>query len=308
MGRPRKHSAADIASAVAATDTLSAAAKLLGTSPGNLSNRLKGEPSSLGAHPARLELQVEDGIVLVGSDAHVWPGPLTTAMRAFIYFCAELSPKAVIINGDLFDGATVSRFPSIGWETKPTLADEIHACQAVCAEIEAVSGGARRIWTLGNHDLRFETRLASTAPEFRGVEGIHLKDHFPEWESCWSTWINPGAGNSPLVIKHRFKGGQNATLNNTLYAGMSVATGHLHSLRVTPFSDYWGTRYGIDTGTLARPYSEQFVHYTEDNPVNWRAGFAVFTFRGGRMLMPELVQVWDEAGGIVQFRGELIEV
>ena len=260
-------------------------------------------------HPGRLEHRIEDGCILVGSDAHIWPGDPTTAMRGFRWAISQLAPQVIVLNGDVLDCATNSRYPGIGWESKPTLADELRAAQAQLADIEqlkTISG--RLVWTLGNHDLRFETRLASVAPEYRDIQGIHLKDHFPAWEPAWSLWVNPGPGNHPLVVKHRFKGGINAPRNNTLHAGVSVATGHLHSLRVSPYSDYWGTRYGVDTGTLARPYGPQFTNYTEDNPVDWRAGFAVFTWAGGRLLMPELAQVHDEERGLIEFRGELHKV
>jgi hypothetical protein len=91
-----------------------------------------------------------------------------------------------------------------------------------------------------------------------------------------------------------------------LWSGKTIVTGHLHSLRVTPLSDYTGTRYGVDCGTLADPYGPQFTHYTEDNPVNWRSGFVVLTFYRGRLLWPEVVHVIDE--GQVTFRGKVYEV
>jgi hypothetical protein len=75
---------------------------------------------------------------------------------------------------------------------------------------------------------------------------------------------------------------------------------------VTAFSDYNGTRWGVDTGTLAEPYGNQFVDYTEDNPVNWSSGFVVLTFRKWRLLWPEVLHVLDENS--VSFRGEVVRV
>ena len=66
--------------------------------------------------------------------------------------------------------------------------------------------------------------------------------------------------------------------------------GYLHKLSVTPWSDYRGRRYGIDTGTMAGPYGPQF-NYTEAGPVNWASGFAVLTFHKGKLLQPELCVV-----------------
>ena len=160
---------------------------------------------------------------------------------------------------------------------------------------------AKLYWTLGNHDARFETRLATVAPEYAKIHGVHLKDHFPEWWPCWAAWIN-----DDLIVKHRFKSGIHAPHNNTMWAGRSMVTGHLHSLKVYPLSDYNGTRWGVDGGCLAGEYGPQFVDYTEDGPRNWRSGFVVLTYRNGRLMWPEVVHAFDE--GKVDFRGEVIEL
>lgn len=253
-------------------------------------------------HPHRIELTVKDGVVLVGSDAHYWPGDNSPAHRAFVKFTRELRPAAVIMNGDAFDGASISRHPPIGWASRPTVIDEIEACQERLGEIEkAKPVKCKLIWSLGNHDARFETRIATVAPEFAMVHGVALQDHFPAWAPCWSTWIS-----DTVVIKHRFKGGIHAPHNNTLWAGKSMVTGHLHSAKVQPITDLNGTRYGVDTGCLADTFGKQFRDYSEDSPRNWRSGFAVLTFKGGQLLQPELVLAWDDKH--VQWRGELHRV
>jgi hypothetical protein len=253
------------------------------------------------AHPQRVVFGIQDGHVLIGSDAHIWPGPKSTAMRAFIKFCSEVDDlKAVILNGDVMDFPQVSRHPPIGWENHPTVQQEIEAAQDILHEIEMAAPKSRRVWTLGNHDGRFETRLATVAPEFAKIKGIHLRDHFPHWEAGWSCWIND------VVIKHRFKGGVHATHNNAVSSGRHMVTGHLHSAKVTPWTDYNGTRYGVDTGCLADPDHRAFVDYTEDNPKNWRSAFGLLTFYRGKLLMPELIQVFDENS--VEFQGKVIRV
>lgn len=252
-------------------------------------------------HPGRILIDLKDGVVLVGGDGHYWPGPATTAHRAFVKFCKTLKPQIVVMNGDAFDGATISRHHPIGWENRPSVIDEMEAVQERLGEIEKAAFKARKVWTLGNHDGRFETRLATVAPEYARVHGFHLKDHFPHWEAAWSCWVND------VVIKHRGpKGGVHAVHNNTVAAGKTMVTNHLHSLKVTPYDDYNGTRYGVDCGTLAEPNGPQFLDYSEDNPKNHRSGFVVLTFRGGKLLWPEIVAVYDSE--TVQFRGELIKV
>lgn len=252
-------------------------------------------------HKARHQLGIENGVVLVFSDAHFWPGIRTTAFKGLLWAIKNLKPKAIINNGDAFDGASISRHPRIGWDSKPSVIQELKACEASLGEIEEAAGRAKLVWALGNHDARFENRLANTVPEFMHTKGFKLNDHFPNWISCWSCWPT-----DEVVVKHRFKGGIHATHNNTVTSGKSIVTGHLHSLKVTPFADYGGNRFGVDTGTLADPDGPQFVDYLEDNPTNWRSGFAVLTFHNGRLLWPELVHRIAE--GKIEFRGQVIDV
>jgi hypothetical protein len=283
------------------------AAATLGISRGALANTVASQslrrsgPSPAG-HAGRVDLGIDDGVILVGSDAHIMPGTPTIAMHAFEQAIKYFRPrglKCVVLNGDVCDFTTISRHPSIGWEKKPSLIDELAAVQSQLRRLRQ-SGGDKieYIWTLGNHDARFETKVANELPQYAGVRGVHLKDHFPDWRPGWSCWIN-----DDIVIKHRWKGGVHATHNNTVYSGKTIVTGHLHSLRVSPFTDYGGTRFGIDTGCLAAPYSEPFIHYTEGNPVNWRAGFVVLSIRDGRLLWPEVAPVVSDTEW--SFRGEL---
>lgn len=258
----------------------------------------------LKAHEGRIDLTVENGTVIVFSDAHYFPGIVSTAHRALLHFIKELRPRAIICAGDAFDGSTISRHPRIGWDKKPSVLEELNAVKERLGEVETAAKAAKcktLIWALGNHDARYETFLAAAAPQYEGVGGFHLKDHFPVWAPCWATWIN-----GHTAVKHRWHQGVHATYNNALKSGVNIVTGHLHSLKVTPWSDYTGRRYGVDAGTLADPYGPQFIDYTEANSVNWASGFAVLTFREGRLLLPELVQVFDE--GRVEFRGEILKV
>jgi len=244
---------------------------------------------------------VKNGIVIIFSDAHFYPNVKTTAFRALVALIKQLKPVMVINNGDAFDGGGISRYPRIGWDNKPTVKQELDAVTEALDAIEkAASVGCELLWPLGNHDARFETFLAARAPEFQGVGGFHLKDHFPRWRPCWLININ-----NDVAVKHRYKGGVHATHNNTVNAGKTIVTGHLHSLKVTPFSDYTGNRFGVDSGTLADPSGEHDRDYTEQNPLNHRSGFIVLTFKDGKLLMPEIVMTWGE--NEVCFRGHLLD-
>lgn len=254
-------------------------------------------------YPHRQELKIKNGTVIVFSDAHWWPKQKRSTAHAALLRTISETPniQALIANGDIVDAASINRHPSIGWESKPTFAEEMATAGSYLHELDvALPEDAARIWNLGNHDANFETQIANMLPNMRGIHGMHLKDHFPVWTPAWSTWIN-----GDVVIKHRYKGGDNAPANNTKSAGLTMVTGHLHSANVVAFTDYRGTRYGVDTGTLAVPYGPQFVNYTEDNPLNWRSAFGVFTFANGILLRPELVEVLDEEKRLTQFRGQV---
>ena len=250
----------------------------------------------------QIDLGILDGTVIVFSDAHFIPNQRSTAFKGLLWAIQEFKPKAVICNGDAFDGASISRHDSSEYQT--SVIQELKACQAMLGEIEETAKterhNVRLIFTYGNHDSRFATKLANHAPQFKEVQGFKLSDHIPDWEFCWTCWPT-----EQVIVKHRYKNGIHATHNNTVNAGVSIVTGHLHSLKVTPFSDYNGCRYGVDTGTLAETDGPQFT-YAEGNPNNHRSGFAVLNFFNGQLLWPELVHKFDE--DMVQFRGEVIDV
>lgn len=253
----------------------------------------------------RLLHPIKNGTVLIASDAHYWPGKPSTAHRAFVSFVSKMKPALVILNGDAIDAAGISRHPPIGWTTFPTVKQELVVAEDRLNEIVAASTNysTRFIWTLGNHDARFETRLATVAPQYAGVRGVQLKDHFPAWEPAWSVDVG---GENGAFVKHRFKGGLNAAGNNALWSGRTIVTGHLHRLGVRPVSDYKGTRWGVEGGMLSDREGPQFKGYTEDNPLDWQSGFVVLTFRSGQLLWPEVVSVVKP--GVVNWRGELINV
>jgi hypothetical protein len=257
-------------------------------------------------YQGRLDHEIPNGVAIVGSDFHYWPGPPSLMHKAFLHFCRELKPELVVANGDVLDFCKISRHPPIGWTHQPTPQEEIEAAQERMHEIEKASGKARKVWPLGNHDSRFETRLATVAPEFAKIVGTRLSDHFPLWEPCWSVWVNDRT--DTVVIKHRGnKSGIHATYNNVKEFRTHVVSSHSHMANVRPVTDIRReTLYGVDTGCIADPLHSSFVDYKEGSITDWRDGFCVLTFQDGRLLLPELVTRCDDTS--VQFRGKTIKV
>lgn len=253
----------------------------------------------------RLEVGIPDGVVIVFSDAHYWPEQISIAHKALLRAIRDLKPKVIVANGDVLDGASISRHERNGWdEQRPMFARELAAAKERLGEIEDAAGvDCLLIWTLGNHDTRFERHLAANTPALEGVPGTSLPEHFPRWQFAVSVMVNPDAWH-PVMVKHRNANGLHAGYNNTLRGGIHTVTGHLHRLLITPWGDYRGRRYGVDTGTLAHPEGPQFA-YTEDAPVSGASGFAVLTFYAGEMAPPELVEV---RGDQAWFRGQPLEI
>jgi hypothetical protein len=267
---------------------------------------LKYQGATNPEYTAIREITITDGCVIVGNDAHYWPGEAPTMHRAMVKLLKQLKPVAVIANGDFFDGSAISRFPSIGWEKSPQVQQELEVVQDRMDELFKASRNAQHFWTAGNHDLRFESRLAAVAPEYRGVQGIHLKDHIMGWTPCWAVDINRDTP-SWTEIRHREKNGVHAAYNNTVGAGVTTVTGHDHRADVVPYNDRRGRRYGVRTGMMAdSPLDSQFRDYLEARRVNWQSAFGVLTYKAGELLMPELcLKVRD---GVVEFRGEIFTV
>jgi len=137
------------------------------------------------------------------------------------------------------------RHPPIGWESTPSPVEEIEAAQDHLADIVRNASGCHKVWTLGNHDARFETRLAMVAREYKGLKGSTFRTFLV---------LGPRAGrldNDDVVCKHRWKGGIHAPYNNVVYAGKTMVTGHLHSEGSRHTLTIMAPVIGVDTGCVA---------------------------------------------------------
>jgi hypothetical protein len=245
-----------------------------------------------------MRYEVRGQTVIVASDCHYWPGESTVAHKALIKLLKQIKPVAIVLNGDVFDGARVSRHDPLYRNETPTVRQELEVCQDRLGEIEKASHNSTLFWLYGNHDTRLWRYMRINAPECEGAFGADLFDYFPGWHCGYVMHIN-----NNTVIKHRWHNGIHATYNNVLKGGRSIVTGHLHRLQVSAWGDYNGRRYGVDTGTLADTQGEQFA-YLEGNPTPWASGFAVLTFdKDGMLLPPELVEVIGETA---YFRGKAV--
>ena len=260
-------------------------------------NRSKGPKPSV-----RQTLTVEkDLLMLVGSDAHYEANTVTTAHLAFVQLAKKLKPDVIVLNGDLLDGASISRHPALGWEERPTVEQELNTVRQRLEEIEKAAPSAKRYWTMGNHDARFDMKLADALPMYKGVPGFSLREHFPSWTFSTSLWVE--GAERPIMIRHKPIGaGITGGHRTTLMSGTHTVSGHTHHQECKPYTDYTGTRLGIQLGTMADIHQDSFL-YTDDSPKNWSSGWAVLTIKNNWLLQPEFVRV--HSPGEYEFRGAI---
>lgn len=242
-----------------------------------------------------------DGVMVVFSDAHFWPGHMSRANKALLRLLPVLKPKMINANGDILDAPTIGRHHRIGWQQQPKLAEELQEVQQRMGEIAKAAGrkALRRIQP-GNHDMRFDGYLANIAPAMEGIAGSSLWQHFTDWEVSLSLMVN-----NNTMIKHRYHGSIHAPMQNALKSGVNMVTGHLHRLHCDVWGDYNGWRFGIDTGTLCEVKGPQML-YAEDNPTPQSSGFVVLTFKNGLLLDPEFARLRED--GRVYFRGQAVGI
>jgi Calcineurin-like phosphoesterase len=245
------------------------------------------------------EFTITDGVAVVFSDAHYLPDHAPEAHAALEAVVRALKPQLIVANGDLVDGDTISRYdPTRGHHKRFTVHDELECVKLHLESLQSVAGTARLAWTLGNHDVRLSRFIATRAPELLDMPLTRLDDWFPAWPLSWAVMINKG-GAGHTVIRHRNQAGMLHL--QAQKAGAHYVHGHLHKLNVHRLATFAGTRYSVDTGSLADPSSEGF-DYAEGGAPHAQ-GFAVLTYRNGRLLPPELCEIVD---GVAYFRGAAV--
>jgi len=245
-------------------------------------------------YPQCLAWNLRDGLAVVCSDLHRWPGPPPPMLEALHSICHALVPDVIVLNGDMLDGARVSRHSRIRHSMPPKIKEEIGQLKL---DLGALPLGPKRFWCLGNHDKRVDDYVAINATELEDCS-LALPQEFPDWEFAYAVVLGEGC-----EVRHRWNRGVHAAYNNALRSGGSMVTGDTHRLAWTPIEGRFGRRFGVECGMLADPGDRAF-EYTEGVPTRWTPGFAVLSFDDqGNLLTPELVE-W--LNGRAWFRGKRV--
>jgi len=109
---------------------------------------------------------------LILSDIHI-PFHDSPAIHAVIAHAKRLNPDCILLNGDVCDFFSISRFDKN--PTESSLKQELQLTRQFLGWLRQSFPKARVIYKLGNHDEWFDKYLLRKAPELFNVPGISLR-------------------------------------------------------------------------------------------------------------------------------------
>jgi predicted phosphodiesterase len=190
-------------------------------------------PESFAAKKVNYVLPIANDNILVISDIHV-PYHDNSAITLAIEYGVRENINTIIINGDLLDFATISRFAP-----DPEARDvqvEFEAAQMFLKCLREVFPYAMIIWLKGNHDERYETYLYQKARELAGDPYFTLENRLNLAEfkvELVDAKILIKAGKLNITHGHLLIRGVFAPVNAArgayLRAKASVLIGHVHN-------------------------------------------------------------------------------
>lgn len=228
------------------------------------------------------ELKLKDGIVIIGSDIHI-PFQDKKAVNAFLGYCAEIQPAAIILNGDVLDFYKLSRFVK-GEGRNPY--EEITECQDLLKLLKGSCPNSKIYYVIGNHETRLTTYVLNNAPHLASlVEDVFsiIKTAEIGIQGCAEVVINDS-----FVCTHGKLLGSKACLSAIKEIEkhyMSGASGHTH--RLAKFLTRKARRkfVWLETGCLCDLNPE----YVQDP--DWQQGFAVIQFENGKLKRAEVLEI-----------------
>lgn len=110
--------------------------------------------------------ELEARRVLVLSDLH-FPFHDMPAIKAALKCGDGFRPDAVLLNGDVLDFHSISRFAKD--PRGPTVKEELEICREFMRHLRQRYKKARIVYKLGNHDERWEKMLWARAPEILDI-------------------------------------------------------------------------------------------------------------------------------------------
>jgi hypothetical protein len=213
--------------------------------------------------------------VLYIPDCH-FPHVDNKAFRLMVHFATDFQPDEVVILGDFFDVACVSRFDNDPRKDHRFLSDELAYGISHLKEMDTLFPNANFIFLEGNHETRIKHYLFKNAPklsdqiDMKQILGVPERwKYFPygrlgayrhgNWLAVHGTIYNKHVASS-MVLKY----------------GCNVIFGHVHRMQESFYTRFDGTVLkAMSPGWLG---DETEADYIKDFP-DWQKGFAVGYFK-----------------------------
>lgn len=205
------------------------------------------------------------------SDTH-YPYEDKDAMTMVRAFMEDLQPDIVVLNGDILDCPTISKYaPRRGELLKETsLQDQLDYATDRLEELRETVPGARFEFIEGNHEDRLQLYLGSKAKELASLRVLDF-DQLAKLDDLGMNHTVYGQGvwlNDRLFCYHGQYIGSNWTDKERMSSGASTITGHQHQQRVSYHRDRSRSYKNVGQGCLCSmnpPYLR--------TPPNWQQGF-----------------------------------
>lgn len=185
--------------------------------------------------------------VAILSDLHM-PFHCKISLQKAIAIVEQKRPQVIIVNGDLFDAYSFSKFPrNVNLYTP---AEEMrqarYYAEKMFSDLRKASPRAKMFLTLGNHSMRISKRLAESLPELVGIVDITHLWKFPGVETIWDP-------REPLEIDDAlYVHGWFTKLGDTVkYFHKNVFVGHSHRPGIFYHRLGGKTIYECNSGMLA---------------------------------------------------------
>lgn len=248
------------------------------------------------------------------SDTHAtFLDPFT--WHAFLCTIADLCPDVVYLNGDILEGAEISRHPKIpGWTVPLQL--ELDFAREMFRQIRAVGGWRPRvIWGAGNHGLdRVASYLTQVAPAFANLRSMRFDklaglDDLKVELAMGGTIASPAGTENDAPgrllfgcyrVHHGTKLGACPAVDELRAAGRSGQSGHVHRASLA----YGATeaQRGLSWMTTGMGCTERAGRaYIKSVNAGWQRGFGL-AFVGPRGEVRQYPVTTDEGFAIVEGR------
>lgn len=218
---------------------------------------------------------LDTGRVGIISDVHI-PYHAETAFGAAVAYLKKQRIDCLLINGDLADFYTISRFQKD--PRKRDMRTEVSLVRQGLAWLRSQFTSARIVWKLGNHEERWQHFLWNHAPEICDLEQVQL-DRVCDVERYGVEIVDDQrpvvCGDLPILHGHELPRGISSPVNAARGAFMrtmhTVAVGHLHRTSTHSEPDMWGAETVCwSFGCLCDMRPE----YARFNKWNWGFGLA----------------------------------